>query len=68
LDKEPNKTCAVIIQQMQHWLADPSFISVRDNDALAKLPEAERAAWQKIWAGVADTLARAQGKATAKKE
>ena len=47
---------------MQHWLDDPDFAGVRGPDALAKLPEAERPDWQKLWADVADTLARAQGK------
>jgi hypothetical protein len=30
-------------------------------DALARLPEAEWQAWQKLWADIADTLARAEG-------
>jgi tetratricopeptide (TPR) repeat protein len=62
LDREPNKARAVVIQQMQQWLADPDFAGVRGDKALAKLPDAERAGWQKLWADVADALARAQGK------
>jgi hypothetical protein len=31
---------------------------VRQPEALAKLPEAERHQWQKLWQDVADTLAR----------
>jgi hypothetical protein len=31
----------------------------RGPEALARLPEAERQEWQKLWADVADTLARA---------
>jgi hypothetical protein len=46
---------------MEHWLATPDFASVRGPDALGRLPEAERQAWQKLWADVADTLARAEG-------
>jgi hypothetical protein len=32
--------------------------------ALSKLPEAEHKEWQKLWADVAATLARAQGQST----
>src|SRR5207244_1277834 len=42
-----------IRQKMQHWKTDTDFACVRDAAALAKLPEAERAAWQKLWADVA---------------
>jgi hypothetical protein len=48
---------------MRHWLQDPHFAGLRGPEALALLPEPERPAWQKLWADVADTLARAQGKA-----
>jgi serine/threonine protein kinase/Flp pilus assembly protein TadD len=41
-------------KSMQHWQQDPDLAGVRDAAALAKLPEAERAAWQKLWAGAAD--------------
>jgi hypothetical protein len=34
----------------------PEFDSVRDKEALAKLPEAERAAWQQLWADVETLL------------
>jgi hypothetical protein len=43
-------------------MADPDFAGVRGDKALAKLPEAERQAWQKAWADVAHTLALAEGK------
>lgn len=36
--------------------------------ALAKLPEAERAAWQKLWADVTEMLAKAQGKTPTEKK
>jgi hypothetical protein len=42
-------------QTMQHWLVDPDLAGVR-GDAIAKLPEAERADWQKLWAEVAARL------------
>ena len=59
LEKEPAKSVPIIVKQMQHWLADTDFAGVRGPDALGKLPEVERQAWQKLWADVADTLAKA---------
>jgi serine/threonine-protein kinase len=52
-----------IAAQMRHWLKDGDFAGVRGPDALAKLPQAERSAWHNLWAEVADTLVRAEGKA-----
>jgi serine/threonine-protein kinase len=40
-----------------HWLEDTDLAGLRDPAALAKLPEAEREAWLKLWAEV-DTLLR----------
>src|SRR5262245_53032752 len=37
---------------LRHWKADPDLACVRDPDALAKLPEAERKQWQTLWADV----------------
>ena len=39
-------------QVLRHWQKDPDLASVRDKEALAQLPEAERAAWQELWAEV----------------
>ena len=39
------------------WLTDPALASVRDTTALAKLPDAEREPWQRLWTDVAATLA-----------
>jgi hypothetical protein len=36
--------------------AHPDLAGVRDADAHAKLPEAERKAWQALWADVDDKL------------
>jgi hypothetical protein len=62
LDKEPDKTraAAAVTRVLQHWLVDTDFASVRGQKALAKLPEAEREPWQKLWDNVANTLAVAQ--------
>jgi serine/threonine protein kinase/tetratricopeptide (TPR) repeat protein len=59
LEKEPDKACPFVAQHMQYLQQDKDFAGVR-GQALAPLPEAERAAWQQLWAGVADLLARAQ--------
>jgi hypothetical protein len=46
-------------QALRHWQRDPDLASVRDREALAKLPEAERAKWQQLWAEVAAALKKA---------
>ncbi len=38
---------------MQHWQQDKDFAGVRGPKALARLPEAERHEWQKLWQDVA---------------
>jgi tetratricopeptide (TPR) repeat protein len=68
LKKDPDKVRAILIQKMQEWQADPDFNRLRGSEALTRLPEAERAAWQKLWADVAQTLARARGKALSGKK
>jgi hypothetical protein len=35
---------------LHHWQQDSDLAGVRDPAALAKMPEAERAEWQKLWA------------------
>jgi serine/threonine-protein kinase len=56
-----------IVQQMRHWQQDADFAGVR-GEVLARLPEAERQPWQKLWADVADLLAEARGKIPAKEK
>lgn len=34
---------------LQDWRVDPALAGVRDPEALARLPEAERRAWQQLW-------------------
>jgi serine/threonine-protein kinase len=43
-----------------HWQADPDLAGVRDPDALATLPEAERDEWRRLWADVAALLKQAE--------
>jgi tetratricopeptide (TPR) repeat protein len=50
-------TDRVLVQRtLQHWQKDTDLASVRDKEALANLPQAERDAWQKLWGDVADLL------------
>ncbi len=65
LEKDKDKVAAVVRQRMQHWLSDPDFNGVRGAAALAKLPEAERGDWQRLWEEVAALHARAQTKLAA---
>jgi serine/threonine protein kinase/Flp pilus assembly protein TadD len=58
LEKEPTE----VAKKMRHWLDDSDFTGVRGPDALAKLPDAERADWQKLWADVQRLLDRAADK------
>ena len=61
LDRDRDKArSGHLPQRMQHWLRDPDFNGVRNPDALAKLPEAERQAWQKLWDDVQRLLDRAR--------
>ena len=44
---------------MRHWQQNADLAAVRDADALAKLPETERAEWHKLWQDVEALLKRA---------
>jgi tetratricopeptide (TPR) repeat protein len=52
LEGDTPKAKALVQQTLQHWQKDPDLASVRGKEALAKLTEAERAAWQQLWAEV----------------
>jgi Tfp pilus assembly protein PilF len=60
LEQQPDKARPRVAQTMQQWLRDADFNGVRAPEALARLPQAERESWHKLWADVAATLARAQ--------
>jgi tetratricopeptide (TPR) repeat protein len=62
LEKEAKKAGPYVIGAMRHWLADSDFAGVRGPEVLAKLPQAERQAWQQLWKDVAETLEQAQQK------
>jgi serine/threonine-protein kinase len=50
---------AMVQSKLRHWQKDPDLASVRDQGAMAELPEAERAAWGKFWVEVEALLQRA---------
>jgi tetratricopeptide (TPR) repeat protein len=53
---------AGVARTLRRWKADIDLARVRDPDALARLPEAERAAWQTLWVEVEALLKRAEGR------
>ncbi len=55
LQKEPEKNHAEVLKFTQLCQQDKDFKGVRDPDALAALPEAERQQWQNLWRDI-DTL------------
>ena len=52
---------ASVVESLRDWEFDIELAGVRDPDALAKLPGAERGAWRSLWAEVDALLARARG-------
>ena len=52
LDDGDAQSRAQVVQTLQHWKVDTDLAGVRDAEALAKLPEAERKEWQALWAEV----------------
>jgi hypothetical protein len=61
LEEEPKNAGGPVADDLQQLLGNFHFAGVRGPEALARLPEPERQAWQKFWADVADTRARAEG-------
>jgi tetratricopeptide (TPR) repeat protein len=61
LEKSAGKAGPAIAERMQHWLQDEDFACVRRAEALAKLPEAERKDWHKLWEEVEALRKRASG-------
>jgi hypothetical protein len=64
LEQEAENVGGPVADDLQQWLGNFHFAGLRGPEALARLPEPERQAWQDLWAAVADMLARAQGAIT----
>jgi eukaryotic-like serine/threonine-protein kinase len=62
LESGPPQARAFIVQTLNHWKQDTDLAGIRDAEALAKLPEAERKEWQALWAEVEALLAQASAK------
>jgi tetratricopeptide (TPR) repeat protein len=62
LKTRPDKTQKVLAGQMQQWLKDVDFAGVRDERALARLPQDERQAWSALWTDVEHLRLTALGK------
>ena len=61
VESGPPQAKAFIVQTLKHWQDDADLAGIRDTGLLAKLPEAQRKAWQSLWADVEALLKRAQG-------
>jgi serine/threonine-protein kinase len=68
LERNANKVGPAIAEGMQQWLKDDDFAGARGTDALARLPEAERHEWQKLWEEVEALRRRAAGPLVPQKE
>jgi hypothetical protein len=47
---------------LAHWRKDADLAGIRDDEPLARLPDAERQQWQALWGDVRQLLADVQGK------
>jgi phenylalanine-4-hydroxylase len=63
LESANDKQRAAIVQTLRHWQGDTDLAGIRDTEALAALPESERAAWQALWERV-DSLMSTSARAT----
>jgi serine/threonine-protein kinase len=52
-EKQAADDPAAVREALARWQKDPALAGLRDDAALARLPEAERAAWRALWADVA---------------
>jgi hypothetical protein len=62
LQKAPKQTRLSIRETLRSWQKDTDLAGVRGQAALAKLPEAERREWAKLWGEVVALLAKASPK------
>jgi len=56
----PQQARAAVMQTLQRWKADTDLAGIREESALAKLPEDERKACRALWAEVEVVLKKAQ--------
>src|SRR5262249_59386732 len=58
VEKDAAKARPVLAGVLRGWQRFPDLAGVRDDEALARLPEAEVQAWRDFWKAVAARLAR----------
>jgi serine/threonine-protein kinase len=63
LEKGEPQTDKTLAEWLGKWQREADLAGVRDESALAKLPAAERSAWQELWAEVAKVKEQAGKKA-----
>jgi serine/threonine-protein kinase len=62
VEKGPAQARPQVAPTLAHWQQDPDLAGLRDREALARLPEAERQACRQFWGDVRALLQRAQAK------
>ena len=60
LEQNTPQVRAAVQKTLQHWQRDKDLAGVRDEAALAKLPEAEQIEWRNLWSAVDSLATRAQ--------
>src|SRR5262249_32584645 len=60
LDSGSPQARPAIVKTLRHWQKDADVASLRDEEALARLPEEERKAFARLWADVAALLKTAE--------
>jgi len=50
-----------IAETLQHWQEDSDLAGVRETEALQKLPDVQRKAWEDLWAECKDLLKKTRG-------
>jgi tetratricopeptide (TPR) repeat protein len=66
LESGPPEARAFVARTLRHWKEDPDLAGIRDQAALARLPEDERMAFTRLWTQAAEVQKKAE--APAKKE
>jgi serine/threonine-protein kinase len=62
LEAATPEAAGAVQRALRGWLQDKHLASVRDQEALAQFPAAEREPWQTLWADVAHHLAKAEAR------
>ncbi len=62
IDAGPAELKAQIVPTLKHWKADSDLAGIRDEQAVAKLPESERLAFKQLWKDVDQLSAKAASK------